>query len=305
MKYLYISVFLSLSLTVSAQVQISFEPEEGYTAGSLHGQNGWEVTESSDGIVQHQTISNEQASEGAFSFKNGHEPDYDFQWFPIFGAAYAFETPLPADQEFTLSYSILVTGQQGADFEFVLYGVNESEEFTPVAGVGIENRGYIYLINDENYGFEYAEATWEPNQWIDVRAEVSSSEIAYFINNVLQNTIARFNDFEITGMNFLHNNYGHDAYYDNIQLSFGNMHTNEIALNETLRMYPNPVNDVLHINAENHEIKTVQIMDSTGKIAMSGLSATRMDVNRLSPGVYVLLAETKDGKKFSRKFIKK
>jgi len=77
-------IALSLSLNTFAQQTISFEESEGYSLGTIHNQNDWEVTEGSDGILTNQVISDEQAQDGVFSFKNAYEPDYDFQWLPIF-----------------------------------------------------------------------------------------------------------------------------------------------------------------------------------------------------------------------------
>ena len=129
MKKIYLFAFTFIGSLLWAQVHISFEQNEGYTLGNLHNQNGWEVTESSDGLVENQVISDEYASEGSFSFKNGNEPDYDFQWFPIFGGAFEFESPISSEVEFSISYDVRVTGQNGADFEFTLYGINEEFQY--------------------------------------------------------------------------------------------------------------------------------------------------------------------------------
>src|SRR5690606_24243910 len=154
MKVIY---FLGLSLMASmlmAQETISFESSEGFSLDNLHNQNGWEVTEGLDGILTNQIITDEEASDGIYSFKNAYEPDYDFQWLPIFGAAKSFTEAL-SFEEFSISYDIMVTQKLGADFEFTAYGINDVEEFNPIAGLGMENRGMIYIISSIDYNFEY------------------------------------------------------------------------------------------------------------------------------------------------------
>ena len=69
MKNFYLTALLLVGTFISAQVNISFESSEGYSLGNLHDQNGWEVTESSSGIIQNQTVSDAQSSDGSFSFK--------------------------------------------------------------------------------------------------------------------------------------------------------------------------------------------------------------------------------------------
>lgn len=290
---------------VSAQINISFEASEGYTLGSLHAQNTWEVTEGSDGITENQTVSDEQASDGTYSFKNGHEPAYDFQWFPIFGGAYVFDTPIASDQSITFSYDIMVTGQNGADFEFTLYGINAASEFAPVAGVGVENRGFIYLTNSDDYDFVYAESTWEPNQWMNIKVEITPTNISFYMNDVLDTTIARFNDLDIHGFNMLHNNYGNDAYYDNIVLTMEELNTVEVAHNTLIKIHPNPTSEKLYIDMAKEDIKSVNIYNVQGKLVAQAAQQNVLNVAKLTSGSYFIEILTLDGQKIQKKFLKK
>lgn len=52
-----------------SQQTISFETSEGYALGDLNGQNGWTVTESSDGFITNQVITDEKSKDGNYSFK--------------------------------------------------------------------------------------------------------------------------------------------------------------------------------------------------------------------------------------------
>ena len=302
MKLFYTTLFALAAATGFSQQTFSFEASEGYQLGTINGQNGWEVTEGSDGFIQNQVISDENASQGTFSFKNGYEPSFDFQWFPIFGATKAFETPVD-HSNFSISYDVLVTAQNGADFEFILYSIDENEEFVPVAGVGIENRGYIYLTKDVNYGFEYAEAEWTPNQWTNIKIEVTDAEIKYYVNNVLQQTIENFTGLDIHGFNMLHNNYGADGYYDNFIITTGSLSTSPFERSE-YTVYPNPAKDNLTIDIPaGKEIADVQLFNMTGQMVLQSRSQN-INVSSLAYGAYVLKGTTTDGTSFIKKIVK-
>lgn len=50
MKNIYFSICLLMACTISnAQITISFEPNEGYSLGTLNDQNGWEITDDNQG----------------------------------------------------------------------------------------------------------------------------------------------------------------------------------------------------------------------------------------------------------------
>lgn len=306
MKKIYLFALSMVGGILLSQTHISFESSEGYSLGNLHQQNNWEVTEGSDGVIQNQVISDEFSSDGSYSFKNAHEPSFDFQWFPIFGGALEFETPISADEEFSISYDVMVTGQNGADFEFTLYGINpEYDIYEPVAGVGIENRGFIYLIKADDYDFDYAETNWNSGEWIQIKVELTSTAINYYINDELDTSLPRFNNIDITGINFLHNNYGQDAYYDNFVISMENLNVNEVAIQQDFQIYPNPVQDWLKVSLENDEISSLSIFNSQGQLVGFSKENNAIYVGDLSAGVYFIQATTKNAKTFKRKLIKR
>lgn len=289
---------------VLSQETIGFEAGEGFTLGTLHGQDGWEVTEGSDGILTHQVISDEQASEGVYSFKNGHEGDYDFQWLPIFGAAKSFDEAIPFDG-FSISYDILVTQHQGADFEFTAFGINDAEEFNPVAGLGIENRGLVYIIKNIDYEYEYIDGvSWVANTWYNVKIEVSANEIKYYLDEELIYTGSNFSQLDVSGFNMLHNNYGGSAYYDNIKINGGAMATVDLNKAE-VSIYPNPVKDFVNIDLPGNElIQSATVISVSGQKVLEANSTERINVNHLNKGVYILKVISGSGKAHTKKFVK-
>lgn len=306
MRRIYLLSFLILFTFISrAQTHISFEENEGYELGSIHQQMGWEVTESdADGFIQHQVISDEQASDGEWSFKNGYEPDYDWQFFPIFGATQLFDEPIDYTKGFTISYDILVTEQMGSDFEFVLFGTNEDDEWSPIAGVGTENRGFFYFTKDENYDFEYAESEWIPNEWNNIKVVVTENEIEYYINDNLEYSLANFSHLDIQGFNMLHNNYGADAYYDNFVYESGEMGVSP-HLKEGFTFYPNPVDDMVHLKGENLDGAKIGIYSLLGQEVLKTEFAAQLDLSDLEAGIYILQITKTSGESFSQKLIKK
>ena len=299
-KFYTIAAALLTTITF-AQQSTSFEASEGFTLGTINNQNGWVVTEGSDGFVTNQIITEETASEGTFSFKNANEPSFGDQWFPIFGAVKTFDTPADFNN-FTISYDVKATEKLGSDFEFTLYAIDANEEFVPVAGIGIENRGFIYMIKNTNYNFDYAAAEWEINQWINIKIEITATDIKYYVDNALQGTFPNTTTLDILGFNMLHNNYGGDAYYDNIQITSGPLSTQEFA-KSTVSIYPNPAVSIVSISSET-EIATVEIFTLNGQKVMETAQYSNIDLSVLAKGMYLLQATDTAGNTTIKKLLK-
>ncbi|MGK4568555.1 ASPIC/UnbV domain-containing protein [Flavobacterium sp. 3HN19-14] len=76
----------------------------------------------------------------------------------------------------------------------------------------------------------------------------------------------------------------------------------------TFSVYPNPVADQLNIKVGNamSTSESVQIFDLSGRLVASpAISNNAISVKNLSTGTYILLIKATDGKKYTRKFLKK
>ena len=302
-----IAFMLLLSGGVFSQETISFETGESYTLGTLNNQNGWEVTESGDGaFLQNQVISNEQASDGTYSFKNSYESSFGAQFAPIFGAAKNFDTP-KSFEDFTFSYDVMVTETFGADFEVTLFGIDANDDFVPIAGIAMENQGQIYTIDNIYYSAFYIEdAEWTPNTWLNIKIEVTATALKYYLNDVLVHTRSNFTSVAILGFNMLHNNYGGDAYYDNFSYESGTLSVDDVTDASALRIYPNPVADELQITGiQSEDIAQVSVYNLNGQQLMERTSVDALDVSGLVSGVYMLNVVTVDGKTHIEKLLKK
>ena len=223
MKNLYFLAAALFCSTISAQNQISFETSEGYELGSIKGQNSWQITEDADGnFVENQVVSAEKFSAGIYSFKNGYTDAYGGQMFPIIGAQKSFDQPLDYNDT-TISFDVLVTETDGSIFEMAAYGISADEEYYPVFDLAFDYSGTLHVITSIDYDMEDTGISWQPNQWYKVTVKVSANEIKYFIDGTLIYTTPNFTQINLEGMNFLHDNYGGDAYIDNIKINEANM----------------------------------------------------------------------------------
>lgn len=117
-----------------------------------------------------------------------------------------------------------------------------------------EGTGYVYTTED--YNFERVnDFTWTPNKWYNVRVELDATEINYYVNNVLIHTNENFSLTDIVGLNIVHDNYGGDAYYDNIKINETDLSIGDVSTSQ-IDVYPNPVENDFTINLpQNEKIK--------------------------------------------------
>jgi hypothetical protein len=71
----------------------------------------------------------------------------------------------------------------------------------------------------------------------------------------------------------------------------------------SLRIYPNPTSDILHIQSEN-DIKHIDIMDSQGRSVYVSKRADLVDISSWNTGVYIMSVVLDDGQRVTRKVIK-
>jgi hypothetical protein len=89
------------------------------------------------------------------------------------------------------------------------------------------------------------------------------------------------------------------------QISFATSGNAEVNVNK-LKVYPNPVNDVLHFDCNLNGIEQVEIIDNLGRqsIGYSNLNKNSINVGNLVPGVYTLRIKY-NGKIINQLFVRK
>ena len=305
MKNLYFLAAALFCSTISAQNQISFETSEGYELGSIKGQNSWQITEDADGnFVENQVVSAEKFSAGIYSFKNGYTDAYGGQMFPIIGAQKSFDQPLDYNDT-TISFDVLVTETDGSIFEMAAYGINADDEYVPVFDLAFDYSGTLKVVSSVDYDMDDTGTEWQSNQWYSVVVKVSTNEIKYFIDGTLIYTTPNFTQINLLGMNFLHDNYGGDAYIDNIKINETNMSVSNVKKGN-LAVYPNPVKNSLNFNLPHGEaVSVIRIHNIAGQTVLDRkLSTPAINLEPLKAGAYIITVTTNKGTSYSSKFIK-
>jgi len=86
---------------------------------------------------------------------------------------------------------------------------------------------------------------------------------------------------------------------------FTNLSVNiEEPKNSYLKIFPNPVVDILEIEVENTSISDIKLYGLEGKIIPFNFSNNKLNLTSLSAGIYFIKVETNDGNVLIKKFVK-
>lgn len=303
MKKIFTLALTSVAITIFAQSNFSFETSEGYTLGSIHNQNGWEVTlNSDDDPIQNQDVANDFASDGTNALKISVDENEGFGFFPVFGATKSLETPYNYDG-FTMEFDVYFTELDGSTNELGAWGI-DGDEFVPIFYYSFNYTGNLEIVSSVDYDYEDADFTWEPNKWYHLKTEITENEIKYYIDGVLIYTGDNFAKLNIEGIQFVHDNFGGSAYIDNIKLYMSDLATTDTKKVASLQVFPNPSSNFFTI-ASDDNIVGYTIYNQSGQLVISGSNAKHIDIQNLLPGVYIVSAKTVSGKIISTKLIKK
>ncbi|MFP3831565.1 T9SS type A sorting domain-containing protein [Chryseobacterium sp. SIMBA_028] len=301
----YYSIALTLFTVLSFAQTISFENNEGFINGNIHGQGAW-ISTPTGGVpenVTHQTISVDYATDGNSSLKIVRESTFGIQSEPIIGGFYNLSIPLDF-ANFSVSFDINMSQMNGAVFGF--QAVNSLEE-KYVVRVDFDKTGKMKVLNSVSAipGLIATSGIWNPNTWYRIKVVGTAADIRYYLNDILIYTGTVASTFNIDQLRFVHNNGLGIGYIDNIKINSETvMSLKETVVNKKkVILYPNPVVDFIHINSSN-KIKNVRVYDLVGKKIDVTLNDGKVDVRNLVAGEYLLNIETERGD-FTEKIIKK
>lgn len=305
MKKIYSIACSLLAIFSFAQQVVSFENNEGFVIGNIHGQGSWISTPTGGDPenVTHQTISADIATDGSSALKIVRETIYGIQSEPIIGGFYNLETPFSSNN-FSVSFDINMSQLNGSVFGF--QGVNDSNEQT-IVRVDFDHTGVIKVLHKESniLSMVSTPGLWLPNVWYRFKVVGTAMGVRYYLNDVLIYTESTSSSFSMDQLRFVHNNGLGMAYFDNIKIN------DELILSaketkknaKALIVYPNPVTDFLKINSS-YEIKYIEVYDLSGKRVEVKLNENQIDVRSLPAGEYLLSIKT-EGRNLTEKFIKK
>ncbi|RXM51138.1 MULTISPECIES: T9SS type A sorting domain-containing protein [unclassified Chryseobacterium] len=305
MKKIYSIACALLAVSCFAQQPISFEGNEGFIEGSIHGQGAWISTPTGgnpENIIN-QVISVDNASDGSSALKIVRESMYGVQPEPVIGGFYNLTVPF-ASTYFSVSFDIRMSELNSSVFGF--QGVDNINEQT-VVRVDFDATGGVKILNkDPNVqDMVSTTGTWAPNEWYRLKVVGTGMEIRYYLNDILIYTEPVSAPLAMDQFRFVHNNGLGTAYFDNIKINDELILTvKEIKSNaETLILYPNPATESIKIKTPNR-VKHIEVYDHTGKRINVALNGDQVDIRGLSSGTYLLNIET-EGRNFTEKFIKK
>ena len=305
MKKYYSIAFCLFSTLFIAQQAISFEENEGFVTGDIHGQGAWISTPTggTPANVTHQTICIDAATEGNNSLKIVKESMFGTQPEPIIGGFYNLTEPLiPAN--FSVSFDINMSQLNGSVFGF--QGVNNVDE-SFVVRVDFDNTGGIKVLNkvSDVPALVSTVGAWSPNTWYRFKVLGTAMEVKYYLNDALIYTSAVADSLTMDQLRFVHNNALGIAYIDNIKVN-GELVMSVKESNSEVKawkIYPNPTTDFIKISTPNR-IKNIEVYDLAGKRMDAKWNGDQIDVGNLPAGEYLLSVKT-EGKDFTERFIKK
>ena len=267
---------------------ISFETSEGYTLGSLRGQQNW--------ILESSTIANvvnTDATHGTNSvnFISNNLEDWTY-----------IERNIPHYSKVRLSADIKMSSLNLSDHEIYIqyfHDTNEEDDMSIGIGFGYENVIYTFGSDFEEIG------SWVPNRWYNFKVEYDFRNYTYSIyldNNLVSS--GTFDDFinSFPKLFISQDNYGSNMLIDNIKIEdISNLGLTNENLN-TFSISPNPTTDFIDVNTSEN-IKFIEIYDTSGKILSNIKDSKQVDVQNLPKGIYILKVTTDKGLK-TQKFIK-
>ena len=289
-KHLLIGLLSILSInTIAQSKKISFETSEGFTLGSMNGQQNWYnwgyVTSSTSNVVK--TLASEGVNSVYVQTNTAAEGDWG-------GILYELSTLT----KFTLSADVYLEDTDNSDYDMLsLY----NSDFDYLGGFYFDYTGAISIGADAD--FEEV-GTWTPKKWYNIKSEIdlTTKTIKYYLDNKLVRTM-NTTATEIVEFDFELDNYGSGFYVDNVYvINNENMSTTDLSDNQ-YTIYPNPTSDILNIRTIK-KVDSIEVYNLVGKFVLKSDKQQSINVEHLNTGTYIIKIKTGD-KIVSKKFIKK
>ncbi len=125
--------------------------------------------------------------------------------------------------------------------------------------------------------------------------------------NIIQNTNGNYMILSSTASSDgdFTNNYGEDDIAV-VEYKLESLKNPEQEINQVVKLYPNPVNNLLYIENNNgFPIEKVRILDPIGKIILQKTNSFEtINVENLNSGLYLLQITTENNKIITQKFLK-
>ncbi|MFP4846978.1 T9SS type A sorting domain-containing protein [Winogradskyella sp. PE311] len=290
-KITLLITFLAISMYIFPQQTISFEAGEGFALGDINAQSGWVTTGCGAGCnVVNQNISDEQATNGTFSLKTSVDPAFGGQTGgPIIGGFYDLAAPVDYTTA-VVSYDIFINQQDAnsSDFRFGVTGLDAMGDSFFVFFIDFNFQGNVRVVNAAGDAFIDA-ATWNVNTWYNVRAEITGSNITYFLDDVQIAQSVNLSDLDFTGIRFVHDNFAGDGFIDNVRINDEELSIDQFSQNSFTHNY-SKISKKLYVESSNIAMSNIEIYSLLGQNVISKTltnNSASIDVAELNDGVYI------------------
>ena len=296
---LFAFIAFGAHLTVNAQNTISFEESEGYTLGTLNGQNGWAVSggERDGSEITQVTIVNDLEGYPTNVLKFiGRDSEAD----PI----EATKQIDPASNNFSIINHVYADGRDednGSDITFTTRDLSGSEVLL-ISGIKFEYNGNVQILYSyselyDEYFYtdtEVEATTFEANTWYEVKTtfDITAGTVTYYLNDQLLRTVPFIRGTAVDAITCEFDDYTSSFYVDDITVTPGIAGLNNQAV-ASFTVSPNPSSSIINIEGSNNAIvNSITVTDLNGRVVKSvesaGVSKTQVNVTDLSAGIYML-----------------
>jgi len=296
-KTLLLATLMLGALTgINAQETISFETAEGYTLGTLNGQNGWIVTDYGNAAAPNaiNVVVSDELGTNAIKFPSTTSED--------FGDIHASKMITPGTNVFSITQKVYAAGRDVDFGSDIVVGTSAmvNGELALTSGIDFALDGTIYLLSsytagDNVYHFDTdAETSYDADTWYTVKLtiNISANTVEYFINDVSIGSDELHSGGGADAVTYMHDALTTVHYIDDITVTAGTAGINK-ATAAKFSVSPNPATTVINVtNSSNALVNSISVTDLNGRTVKSSLYAgvanAQVNIADLSAGMYML-----------------
>ena len=299
-KIMLLNLLMCGSTFLFAQ-STSFESAEGFILGNINGQNGWSTF---TGIPHGSLITNTQSTEGAFSLQIVNDESM------AVGTSNGAKSPAFTSNGDAILNLDIDAGPTGLSDIYIFS--NSISQNLATARVNFNSLDNIMIYDDIGSGLEFQDSGVNVPRGntfnFKIEFSFSTSELLYYLNDTLIYTGGLVAATNVEEFVFFTDNFGSDAFFDNVQYSDDTLNLDEDNELTSVRIFPNPVNSELTISFnQNTGESTIEIINITGKTVLkkviNGFGQQKINTSALSTGMYFAKISNSESSSI-KKFIK-
>lgn len=309
MKLICIAVLVIFPILFSAQINISFENEEGFTLGNINNQVGWSTFNAPDyepilEPIDQQDVTNIRPSHGINSLKITSLETFPEDYDGFFGVVKDFGSNINFVNGTEISFDVYFDTIDASDYIVTLMNSNSFDELMGLGGIEFFYNGEILLplLVDGEYEYTETPYSWAPDLWMNCKIKVEDDIIKYFVNNQMIGTSDIIHN-SFNEMYILTDNYGGHMFIDNIRIVAEGLGTSEVDENQNLRLVKDGEMMKL-IGYSKDENFNIKVFNSNGRLIYDFKSTTEFPIENLPKGVYFVNVINENNNVFQLKFLK-